>query len=58
MTMLMSDRILSEWKEDSLSQRNQLSHSTLSHIKPEGEESLIQGKIHIQQNSKKDYKFS
>ena len=41
-------------KEDNPSQRNcqnQLSHPSLSHIEPECQESLIQGKIHIQQNS-------
>ena len=45
--MHMSNRI-----EDNSSQRNcqnQLSHLTLSHIKQECQEGLIQGKIHIQQ---------
>ena len=40
-------------KEDNLSQRNcqnQLSHPGLSHIEQEYQESLIQGKIHIQQS--------
>ena len=40
-------------KEDNLSQRNcqnQLSHPGLSHIEQECQESLIQGKIHNQQN--------
>ena len=43
-------------KEDSLSQRNcqsQLSHPSLSHIERECQESLIQEKIHIQQNRTK-----
>ena len=43
-----------ELKEDNLSQRNcqnQLSHPGLSHIEQECQESLIQGKIHNQQNS-------
>ena len=41
-------------KEDNPSQRNcqyQLSHLCLSHIEQECEESLIQERIHIQQNS-------
>ena len=41
-------------KEDNLSQRNfqnQLSHPGLFHIEQECQESLIQGKIHNQQNS-------
>ena len=41
-------------KEDNLSQKNcqnQLSHPGLSHTKQEYKESLIQGKIHNQQNS-------
>ena len=40
-------------KEDNPSQRNcqnQLSHPSLSHIEQECQESMIQGKIHIQQN--------
>ena len=40
-------------KEANLSQRNcqnQLSHPGLSHTEQECQESLIQGKIHIQQN--------
>ena len=40
-------------KEDNLSQRNgqnQLSHAGLSHTEQESQESLIQGKIHNQQN--------
>ena len=43
-----------ELKEDNLSQRdcqNQLSHPGLSHTEQECQESLIQGKIHNQQNS-------
>ena len=50
-----------ELKEDNLSQRNcqnQLSHSSLSHTEPECQESLIQGKIHIQQNSKEGLQHS
>ena len=48
-------------KEDNPSQRNclnQLSHPSLSQIEQECQESLIQGKIHIQQNSNKDLKYS
>ena len=48
-------------KEDSLSQRNfqnQLSHPGLSHIEQEFQESLIQGKIHNQQNSNEGLKYS
>ena len=40
-------------KEDNPSQRNcqnELSQPSLSHIEQECQESLIQGKIHIQQN--------
>ena len=40
-------------KEDNPSQRNcqnQLGHPSLSHIEQECQESMIQGKIHIQQN--------
>ena len=48
-------------KEYNLSQRNcqnQLSHSGLSHIEQECQESLIQGKIHNQQNLNKGFKYS
>ena len=48
-------------KEDNLSQkncRNQLSHPGLSHTKQECQESLIQGKIHNQQNSNEGLKYS
>ena len=48
-------------KEDNLSQRNcqnQLSHQGLSHTMQECQESFIQGKIHNQQNSNKDLKYS
>ena len=47
-------------KKDNLSQRhclNQLSLSSLSYIKPEYQESLIQGKIHNQQKSRKDIEY-
>ena len=48
-----------ELKEDNLSQRksqNQLSHPGLSHLE-ECQESLIQGKIHNQQNSNEGLKY-
>ena len=48
-------------KEDNLSQRNcqnQLSHPGLSHTKQECQESLIQGKIHNQQNLNEGLKYS
>ena len=48
-------------KEDNLSQKNcenQLSHPGLSHTEQEWHESLIQGKIHNQQNSKEGLKYS
>ena len=48
-------------KEDNLSQRNcqnQLSHPGLSHIEQECQESLIQGKIHNQQNSNEGLEYS
>ena len=48
-------------KEGNLSQRNcqnQLSHPDLSHIEQECQESLIQGKIHNQQNSNEGLKYS
>ena len=47
-------------KEDNLSQRNcqnQLSHPGLSHTEQECQESLIQGKIHNQQNSNEGLKY-
>ena len=47
-------------KEDNISQRNcqnQLSHPGLSHKEQECQESLIQEKIHNQQNSNKDFKY-
>ena len=50
-----------ELKEDNLSQRNcqnQLSHPGLSHTEQECQESLIQGKIHNQQNSNEGLKYS
>ena len=49
-----------ELKEDNLSQRNcqnQLSHPGLSHIEQECQESLIQGKILIQQNWKEGFEY-
>ena len=49
----MSNRI---FLEDNISQRNgqnQLSNPSLSHTEQECQESLIQGKIHIQQNGMK-----
>ena len=48
-------------KEDNLSQgncQNQLSHPGLSHIEQECQESLIQGKIHNQQNSNEGLEYS
>ena len=48
-------------KEDNASQsncQNQLSHPGLSHIEQECQESLIQGKIHNQQNSNEGLKYS
>ena len=48
-----------ELKEDNLSQRNcqnQLSHPGLSYTEQECQESLIQGKIHNQQNSNEGLK--
>ena len=48
-------------KEDNLSQRNcqnQLSHPGLSHTEQECQESLIQGKIHNQQNLNEGLKYS
>ena len=48
-------------KEDNLSQRNcqnQLSHPGLSHTEQECQESLIQGKIHNQQNLNKGLEYS
>ena len=48
-------------EEDNLSQKNcqsQLSHPGLSHTEQECQESLIQGKIHNQQNSNEDLKYS
>ena len=50
-----------ELKEDNLSQRNcqnQLSHPGLSHTEQECQESLIEGKIHNQQNSNEALKYS
>ena len=47
-------------KEDNFSQRNcqnQLSHPGLSHIEQECQESLIQGKIHSQQNSSEGLEY-
>ena len=49
----MQKEILLSLKEDNPSQRNfqnQLGHSGLPRTQPECEESLIQGKIHSQQN--------
>ena len=48
-------------KEDNLSERNcqnQLFHPSLSHIETEYQESLIQGKIQIQQNLNEDLEYS
>ena len=48
-------------KEDNLSQRNcqnQLSHPGLCHTEQECQESLIQGRIHNQQNSNEGLKYS
>ena len=47
-------------KGDNLSQRNcqnQMSHPSLSHTEQECQESLIQGKIHNQQNSNEGLKY-
>ena len=47
-------------KEDNLSQRNcqnQLSHPGLPHTEQECQESLIQGKIHTQQNENRALRF-
>ena len=47
-----------ELKEDNLLHRNcqnHLSHPSLSHIEQQCQESLIQGKILIQQNSNKGF---
>ena len=47
-------------KEDNPSQRNcqnQLSYPSLSQIEKKCQESLIQGKIHNQQNSNKDLEY-
>ena len=38
--------------------QNQLSHSRLSHTEQECQDSLIQGKIHIQQNLNEGLKYS
>ena len=38
--------------------QNQLSHQGLSHTEQECQESLIQGKIHNQQNSNKGLEYS
>ena len=49
-----------ELKKDNLSQRhhfNQLNLSTLPNIQQEYQKSLIQGKIHNQQNSNKDIEY-
>ena len=51
---------LNELKEDNSLQRNcqnQFSHPILFHIGQECQESLIQGKIHIQQNLNKSLKY-
>ena len=53
-TLHMSTRILSDYR----SQQNQLSNPGLSYIEQECQESLIQGKIHSQQNSNKDLEYS
>ena len=48
-------------KEDNVSQRNyqnQLSHPGLPHTEQECQESLIQGKIHNQQNSNEGLEYS
>ena len=48
-------------KEDNLSQRkgqNQMSHQGLYHTEQECQESLIQGKIHNQQNSNEGLEYS
>ena len=51
--MVMSNRIFFGLEEDDPSERNcqnQVSQPSLSHIEQECQESLIEGKIHIQQN--------
>ena len=50
--MHMSNRILP------CERKNQLSHPSLSHIEQEGQESLIQGKIHIKKNLNEDRQYS
>ena len=45
-------------KEDNPSQRNCQNQLSLSHVDQKCQESLIQGKIHIQQNSNEDLKYS
>ena len=48
------------YEEDDPSLRNcenQLSHPSLSHVEQECQESLIQGKINIQQNSNKGLEY-
>ena len=52
---------LPTWLSGPCTQRNcqnQLSHPGLSHIEQECQGSLIQGKIHNQQNSNKGLKYS
>ena len=44
-------------KEDNPSQGNCWSHPSLSHIEQEYQESLIQGKIHNQQNSNEGLRY-
>ena len=60
--MRMSKIILFNYREmeNNLSQRNfqnQLGHPSLSHIEPEYQESLIQGKIRIQQDSNEGHEY-
>ena len=58
--MHMSNRIFFELKKDNPSLRNcqnQLSHLSLTHIEQECQESLIQGKIDIQQNWNEGLKY-
>ena len=47
-------------KEDNplqINYQNQLSHSSLSHTEQERQESVIQGKINIQQNWNEDVEY-
>ena len=51
---LQNPFILKEGNSSQGNFQNQLSNPSLSHMEQECEESLIQRKIHVQQNSKED----